>query len=265
MRKAHWLFVAGWIIFVIGALEVVQWLWRQPSDLAPVASTESAADTEAIDITLPDDVTKAPLRVRIPRSYLTNANAWRGGKQSLVAIDTRLPEMKPGDSDPPVLGEPGTPIYASSLAEFNNGVNIKLDKAHVAVKGARQRILNRLTSRTRAAEGELTTFNLADDRYFGLQRYKEVNCTETLPISCSDTFTEEFLSKDPAIPPVHIICRLEDASQVNYRQVCEAQTSYRDHSLSYVFRYSQLSRWQEFDTAVRGMLDGFVVSTAARL
>ncbi len=264
MRKAHWLFVAGWIIFVIGALEVVQWLWRQPSDLAPVASTESATDTQAIEITLPDEVTRAPLRVRIPRSYLTNVDAWRGGEQSLVAIDTRLPEMKPETSDPPVLGEPGTPIYVSSLAKFNNGVDIKLDKAHVGLKGTRERILERLTSRTRGAE-VFTTYNLADDRYFGLQRYKEVNCTETLPISCSDTFNEEFLSKDLANPPVHIVCRLEDASQINFRQTCEAQTSYRDHSLSYVFRYSQLSRWQEFDTAVRGMLDGFVVSTAARL
>jgi hypothetical protein len=264
MRKAHWLFVAGWIIFVIGALEVVQGVWRQPSELAPVASSESAADTEAIEITLTDEVTKAPLRVRIPRSYLTNANTWRGGEQSLVAIDTRLPEMKPVTSDPPVLGEPGTPIYSSSLAEFNNGVDIKLDKAHVGLKDARERILDHLTSRKRGA-GALKTYNLTDDRYFGLQRYKEVNCTETLPISCSDTFNEEFLSKDPANPPVHIICRLEAAPQINFRQVCEAQTSYRDHSLSYVFRYSQLSRWQEFDAAVRGLLDGFVVSTAARL
>ena len=43
-----------------------------------------------------------------------------------------------------------------------------------------------------------------------------------------------------------------------------AHTGYEGHRLGYSLRYSQLSRWQEFEAAARRLLGGFVVDADAK-
>jgi hypothetical protein len=111
---------------------------------------------------------------------------------------------------------------------------------------------------------------LVNDDYSGLWFYREMSCYSPDEASgdaararareCRDTYREHYLSRDTQRPTVKIDCDVTHLAILTYRLGCIAGTTYRGFRLSYVFRYSQLNRWSEFDSGVRQLLDRFVAN-----
>jgi hypothetical protein len=170
----------------------------------------------------------------------------------------------PASSSPPL---PDSPQYERWLAESNEGIYIFLqnDYAQLSAATMRERLLTKY-SVDRNSRHTIAYESISDEA--GLAGYKSLACRPLASSNtdasidqqwgCEDTYREYYVSKD-GDPIVHIICGMTSATGIwRARRECSAMTLFRGFLLKYSFRQSQLSRWQEFDSGVRKLLESFM-------
>ena len=207
---------------------------------------------EPVDIHLLDDRTGEGIHLRIPKAYMTKKRNWKGGEQTeSLEIETRLSELLPAKALFRSGADEGTPEFEAGLKKTQNGMFI-------------------IRPRTRIAAAEDRTYRnykrkylIQDEEMFGLEHFYEQACkTETDNTGketerCWDLNHEYFVAKHGDKKSwVFFDCNRPD---MNPGSGCSVNRRYKVNSVQYIFRRSQLHRWQEFDAAVTKLLDQFYV------
>jgi hypothetical protein len=248
-------------LIVVALALVMLFLWygrRMSEAILPGMNSARTTSMEPADLLLRDPDDETELRLRIPKAYMTRAENWRGGAQQFIWIETALPQLQP----------------AAAASSLNNGVYITLqnERADWAGDSARERWLK--TYSVDRHSGSYVAYELVNQDEFGLTFYKSLACRPPEPAGanavaepqwqCHDSHREYYVSNE-GDPVVHISCHAENTSGAGLERVgCQARTSFRGFTLSYVFRSTELSRWQEFDSAVRRLLGNFLVTDSRR-
>lgn len=198
-----------------------------------------STDMQPVELTLYDKSTQAQLDLRVPKAYLTDARNWRGGKQQQVEIQAMLADMRP-----------------RALVEQEDG----------ATGNARRDVLREMVYialepgiyEDSPAEALLRTSghtSRQSDQY-GLQRYRDVECTGRSDDCRVIGYDEVFLGSD-APEKVYIRCARPDIVRDGG---CYASTIFRSRLLRYTFQRSKLPQWRDIDGRARKLLEGFVVA-----
>ncbi len=207
------------------------------------AARKLAQDVE-VELALVDPASGHALRFKIPEPYLTSAANRRGSAKRYIEMETGLPDMKPRPATFRIKAPKGTPEYEKLKERYNNGVFIWLHAKKLR-KGYQQRMYEYLLQEYAELPSDIE----------GLQRFGE-KCPskEKLPklgqeTRCYTGLTEYFISTEPRM--VRLRC---SKAEYNKRGGCIAESDYQGRELIYIFRRTELARWQEFDDAVRGLL-----------
>lgn len=274
-RSSNNVLIVVGIAATMGTLAFFFWyLPRFRDAILPGLNSIRTTSAAIIDVTLRDTEREGELNLRIPQAYMVRAQEMRGGVLETLSLETRLPDLAAAPALPKVEGDPVSPEYQRALVEFNNGIAIYLTNAYVdsdwTLGRPRRNWLAALSADRNS--GRAIAYDLIDDDYAGLLFYKQVTCSAPEPgagvaagePNCLDAYREHYLSKDEARPTVYVVCEVWDLPTLTYRLGCTAATTYRGFQVTYVLRHSQLSRWPEFDSGVRQLLDGFVTDNSAQ-
>ncbi len=219
----------------------------------------------ATTVSFLDETSGSELILSVPKAYMVRWPLARNPKGA-IRIETRFPELEPAEATPRLVGEPGSSEYARSMEEIRNGVAIRIDNAYVdPTAGAHERQRERFSGNTRSS-GNYDAYELVDADAFGLLHYSTFFCQPSrldgdqgggrTAWNCRETYEDNYLNRDAT---VHIVCNVWNLPALAFKFECTAQTWYRGFQMTYVFRHSELERWQEFDSGVRRLLDSFVV------
>ena len=263
--KTKWLAIGliGCAAAVAGAVYIVRDLDVLIGSIVPGASISRTTSMTLVSISLRDSRRNGELRLRMPAAYLLRASDRRGGSVETFMAETRLPTLGPLPAFPTARGRPGTPEYEIAMADFNNGISFRMTNSYLDEKGYGARLRENLLARFSVGRdsGKTTAYELVDEDYFGLWRYDQLSCPTATGCRKDD---EHYLSKPAATPTVHILCSAQLLSTHDERVACDANTVYRGFQLFYSIPRSQLSRWGEFDSGVRRLLDRFAQDAAQR-
>ena len=238
-----------------------------------VASQGTREEGRPIRFELVDERTNATLVLDIPAGYLSRDVRKASGRVERVVIETGLPDMKPRRALLHPRSAPDAPGYADEMAIWRNGAYVILRDREVSsafptnsYEYARKR-LRRLPGDQAGLEGfrDYVCMGrqqiLADPTRSAKLREQARQNTED-PICWP--FGHEIFFAPPGVPLdkwVRMYCNpVEDGPAGG----CIADAIYRGKGLKYIFRRTELGRWQEFDRAVRALLDRFVVSDTRR-
>lgn len=264
--------VAVSMIVVLILVILLLWFGRRMSEaILPGMNSARTTSMEPVALILRDSEDNQELRLRVPKAYLTKAQNWRGGSQRFIWIETALPALNPTPavSTPP---RPDSPEYSRWLADSDGGIYIVIENAYSRLPASvvRERWLkNYAVDRNSRAN---VAYELISDHEFGLAGYRSLACHPRAPSTdqpvgeqewqCQKGDSEYYVSNE-GDPPVHIVCHLDGATGIwQARRGCQVYTSFGGFTLRYIFRRTQLSRWQEFDSGVRKLLESFLVSEA---
>lgn len=264
----------GVVVAAVAISAVLLFTWYLPQFQGAIFPGFSSRTTSMalVDVALRDTEPSAELKLTIPQAYMVRGRDRRGGTLESVRIETRLPELAPAPALPRIEGSPGSLAYAKSLEAFNNSLVLTLGNEVIEPNWetgiTRENWLAMFSAD--ANSGRAVAFELVNEDYSGLWFYRELSCNSSDDAArdappaqarqCRDTYRQHYLSKDTERPTVHIDCDVAHLSTLTYRLGCVASTSYRGFRLTYVFRYSQLNRWSEFDSGIRQLLDGLVTN-----
>jgi hypothetical protein len=241
---------------------------RTMTDAAlPGWSSARTTSMERVTVSLFDARTDTELTLSVPKAYMVRGENWSGGRQEIIRIETRLPDLLPAEATPQVVGERGSAEYGRSMTEFTNGIVMSLGNSYSDPgRGTHERLRQRFSRNTRSGSHE--AFELVDEDEF-LSHYREFSCqpsqtngdaeADDANMTCREAFQDDYISRDETRPSAQVICPVWNLPSLTYRLGCTAYTSYRGFSLNYVFRYTELHRWQEFDSGVRQLLEKFAV------
>ncbi len=260
----------GWVIaaLVFAALAVFN-LWNSADLLrraVPTFNLSRTTEMTPIDISLSENINGRTntLRMRIPKAYLTDPVNWSGGEQASLRIETGLPNLEPRAAIDTTTAYPGTPEFDARDKRTRQGINIVLN-AHVIGEGLVKNQYQAIQSNF--GQGKTGKYERLADK-FGLEQYQQLVCGDKwiLPGGTIDTEgprcrvrgAEIFIASPSAREAqVYYSCtHLEE----NPEGGCNAYVQFRNWQMNYIFRRSEISRWQEFDSAVRRLLSGFVVN-----
>jgi len=275
VRPLAWVSVGFAAAAAIGVVLLFTWylpLFRDA--VLPGSGQTRTTSLELVGITLRDAEPRAELQLMIPQAYLVRGQDRRGGALESLKIETRLPDLTPAPFRPEIVGSSGSLERTKSETVFNNSLSLwvgtEFVEPHWETGTTRENWLARFSAD--ANSGRAVAFELVNEDYSGLWFYRELSCGssedasgDTAPArarQCRDTYREHYLSRDAQRPTVKIDCDVAHLAILTYRLGCTAHTTYRGFRLSYVFRYSQLNRWSEFDSGIRQLLDGFVTNSS---
>jgi hypothetical protein len=244
------------ILFAIAAAFGFEDVTSAQDAIHPGSKVHSS-DRSPVDVELVNQ-DQDVLHVRIPRSYLVRRSQWRGGRQDLVNLEARLPQMNAAPAIVAVTAGEGSEEYRRQRLQLANGVAITLFASRGDSQLAR-------TSWHELREHEQVGFHSnvyrrVEDDVPGLERYREFLCSEKRSEPCRPFGRDHLVNTDRDAPFVLIICDTNLVKDVGYRAGCRAHSSFRRHQLGYTLRYDQLNRWKEFDSGVRRLLESFVVA-----
>jgi hypothetical protein len=260
--------VLSTVVALVGVVLVLLYARWMSERILPGANRAHTTNMQPVDLLLLDVEKGGVLRLRVPKAYLTKASTWSGGKQRFISMETQLPALQPTPAIPPPP-LPDSPEYARWLAESNEGIYITLENTYVSSSASdiRERWLKSYAvDRNR---GSPNAYELISDAPPGLVGYKALACsnleyTATGSVAetewkCQDASREDYVSKE-GDPTVHFFCNMNGATGIwRARMGCQVDTTFHGLALRYIFRHSQLDRWQEFDSGVRRLLESFVV------
>ena len=208
--------------------------------------------TEPVSLKLKDKQSGSTITLTVPKAYLTDKHTWSGGTHDSIEIQTSLPDLMPREANITLAGKVGTEEHEKSLRLFRNGLFLRLIGEKLIPEYEKNRY-----------EHVLQFYKTRKSDVYGLEHYVKEVC-------------EQLDNNRPAKEPP--TCRINDhvfvvpiyskAVRVQFRCTpielnpiggCIADTRYRDWHLKYIFRHTEIERWEEFDTAARTLLDRFLV------
>jgi len=195
------------------------------------------------------------LKFLIPKSYLTRKVNWLGGEQESIEIQTGLPDLLAR----PAIKSSRTKIsesdYQSSQDYTDNGVYIRLERPSISKdhfnESDMEKKLYAFGSRSRYSRDYEKQENV-----YGLEFYKAHFCHQ-ITKECRERIGQFFIT--PLDYDKHWLTFSCSRLELNPSGGCTVKTQYRRKRLTYIFRRTQLYRWQEFDAAVRRLLDNFLI------
>lgn len=214
------------------------------------------SDMTPVSLQLVGQSKREPLKLQVPKAYLSNIQDWKGGEQSAVSIETGLPDLAPRRAVFRIGQQSSEEELASQMRALNNGLRISL-YGGVAAPGTKERIY--LSS--------INEYVKLDKKLHGLEQFRRQHCTENDDAGTQKSSSSRecryvgkillFTVNDDDETWIRLRCGLVELWPVDG---CTATTLYRGRLVNYIFRASELGRWREFDRAVRTLLDGFVVA-----
>ncbi len=206
------------------------------------------------------------LKFSIPKAYLRDKTHWKGGEQEGIEIQTGLPDLLPLSVVRKNLTRPNQSGYEESKAYADRGLYVYIDR-HSYMNSYHEKTQE---ERNEIANGKRKSYAKSyhrQENQYDLEYYKDINCSDVYDSQegvnyhrekkCQEDTREYFLTpiNYPGIWLSFDCTRLD----VNLRGGCIVKTRYRRKGVTYIFRRNQLYRWQEFDTAVRKLLDQFLI------
>jgi hypothetical protein len=190
---------------------------------------------------------------KVPKAYLRNKKTWNGGRFSALLVEMALPDLRPQKYSFTIFAkDKGTPRYNKLMKKRNQGISIKLSAREVG-KDYRNNVQNRYNKR----------YVRQPENQYGLARYllksvceEDVKPDDTVKDKCVDDGKEYFISETVNKEPwVQIKCSRPEQISGG----CYARSIFNNMSISYQFRKKNLKNWQEYDQAVKTLLESFFV------
>lgn len=261
--RRNLLIIASVAIFVVGGM-ILTWSksfneLKGNMNLIIPGSMDMARtkNMEPIDIHLLGAITGDGVHLRIPKSYMTNKRNWAGGEQTeSVKIETRLPELQPAKALYRAKGDEGSAEYEAGLKKRQNGVFVTIKPGVIRDDTKRSFEDNNYRWYQRK-------YLLQTEEKFGLEHFYEQSCKTETDQSGKESERCWFLIDE------YFVAKHEDKKkwkffwcsrpEMNPGAACRVNTRFRNIRLQYMFRRSQLHRWQEFDIGVTKLLDQFYI------
>lgn len=206
---------------------------------------------DPVSLTLKDKRSGSTIKLTVPKAYLTDRRTWSGGAHHSIEIQTALPDLMPGQVNIAPVGIVGTKEYEDSLRLFKNGLFLSLIDVKLIAEYERNRY-----------EHVLQFYKTRKSDAYGLEHYVKEVCEQSdnnRPINdprlCrinEHVFLTPINSK---AVQVHFRCTPLELNPIGG---CSADTRYRDWHLKYIFRNTEIARWEEFDRAAHVLLDDFL-------
>ncbi len=187
--------------------------------------------------------------LRMPKNYLGNPLSGGGGKQLMIDIDAGLKEDGSGELEPQkaifyIFPELDAATRQRAVTKLNNGVSIWVN-----------------SSGYHDGENFKTSNSLFVTNKYGLDGYLHKGTDRGSMIRTPAGWKHieggrehYFNTTGSTHPSVHLSCGREGGTAG-----CIVVMVHQNIPIEYFIRRNQLYRWQQFDTAVRTLLDQFIV------
>lgn len=226
-----------------------------------VVSEDPASFGRLVRFQLVDEKRNAQLILDVPEKYVSR-RARPGPENGLLVIQTELPDLRPRPAVIERKAPAGNPRADTEDRNTRNGVVVELwgkvmdDQYPIRVMRAAPDRWDRLPDNVSG----LRRYGSCDpkSRPSGPDPSQAATASAFPHLPCRQiNLTEAYFPETyaPGEPWAYFNCGRLD---LNPNDGCTARGMYRGRDFAFIIRRVELSRWKEFDSAVRDLLDHFV-------